>query len=404
MVQLEYLKTLKNKDIYIWGLGVFGLALLADLRREGIKVKGIIDKRSRQLTCGAETYQGITLFKGIDEIESISDAFFVITATKPQSIREICESIKDTCVLEEHRGVNYIIANDEKSIYVDISGVCNLRCKSCQVSNHDPCMYDYSNRGFMSTELYEKILSKIKKDFPQNKCIFLYIFGDPLLNKSLAEIIDITHKYGMYAILSTNLSMEVDMEKIVKANPNSIKISVSGFSQEIYGTTHNGGNIALVKANMYYLSYLIQKYKATTNVIVGYHLYNNNDGYEKEKMEELCQECGFLFQTVVAGYQNSFKRWGMAEFTDDDRNFINTYYSNPDDILHTLSMPKGINRCGYLDDGLFVDYDGKVLLCCSIMHKEGIYGNYLQNSLEDINNERRKSWICKKCMEFGDQN
>lgn len=43
--QLEQIGHLKNKDIYIYGLGVFGLSVFGDLNRCGVSIKGIIDMR-----------------------------------------------------------------------------------------------------------------------------------------------------------------------------------------------------------------------------------------------------------------------------------------------------------------------------------------------------------------------
>ena len=387
-----------DKKIYIWGLGVFGLALLSDLKKDGVNICGIIDRRSKELVYETPVYRDIPLYEDIEDIEDIgnlNNAYFIVTATTPPSIEQICKRIQD------FGGIHTIIASGRKSVYIDISGVCNLRCKSCQVSNHDETMFDYHNRGFMKSELYEKIIKKVKRELPEVKCVFLYIFGEPLLNRNLPDIIKITHEQGLYAILSTNLSMEVELEKIIQANPDCIKISLSGYSQSIYSTTHNGGNIDLVKANMLKMKDYIKKNHASTSVIVGYHLYNNNL-QEETQMKQLCSECDFLFQSSKAEYCNVFKKWGLAEFSTEDKKFIEQYYSNSKEILNKLPIKnKNASGCGYLDEGLFIDYNGDVILCCSVMHKDAVFGNYLSKDLDEINKSRKCSWICKACMEHG---
>ncbi|MCH5248864.1 MAG: radical SAM protein [Lachnospiraceae bacterium] len=383
------------KNVYIYGGGVLGLAFLSDVRKKGIRIAGIIDRRGRELVCGAEDYNGIPIYEDIEELGiKFSESIFAITSTNPQTIREIAQKI-------EEAGAKYFIVNDGKSVYIDISGVCNLRCKSCQVCNHDKAMYQYTDRGFMSPLLYEKIIAKIKREIPDNKSIYLYNTGDPLLNKECSQIIEITHKYGMYAIISTNLSMEVDLDSLIKANPDCIKVSLSGFNQEIYSTTHNGGNVELVKKNLLKIKELIAKYNATTNIIIGYHLYVNNSGSEQINMVEFCRKCGFIFQSTTALYANPFKRWKLTDFSKDDIEFINTYYEYPNKILDEKVPDAPIYECGYLDNGLFIDYDGKMLLCCVPMHKDAIYTDYLSSNMDEINQKRRSNWICHECMRHG---
>ena len=62
------------------------------------------------------------------------------------------------------------------------------------------------------------------------------------------------------------------------AEPDIIKISLSGFYKEAYDKTHTGGDINLVKSNLYKLKYLIDRYKKDILVDINYHKYIDNSG------------------------------------------------------------------------------------------------------------------------------
>lgn len=388
-----FMKDIGKKNIYIYGGGVFGLCVFKWLRDNDYKICGIIDKRADDLK--NKQYMGVDIIHprvlaGLDP----RDSLIVITASKPQSVDQIIKTIKDYS-----KDFEYEVMNGRSTIQIDISGMCNLKCKSCPVGNSPSGVFNENNRNFMTPECYEKIIKKIKKELPENRCIFLYIFGDPCLSPYLTEIIDITHKYGLFAIISTNLSMSLDIQKLIKHQPDCIKVSVSGYTQDIYGSTHNNGDVRLVKSNLYQLRYYMDILKKETNIVVGYHLYNNNQG-ESSKMEELCKELGFLFQPVKAAWNNNHKKMGLDKFEPEDIKFITSYYENYKEILLPLSTDYGKDKyCGLLEEGLFIDWDGRVLLCCTMRREDAkLPFYYLDVSLEQIKEERKKHYICNECI------
>ena len=86
----------------------------------------------------------------------------------------------------------------------------------------------------------------------------------------------------------------------MKSNPDYVKISVSGYYPEAYNKTHQGGNINIVKSNLYKLAHVIEKGKHDTLIDINYHLYRDNSGRNLQKMQELAQELGFVISTVYA--------------------------------------------------------------------------------------------------------
>lgn len=391
-----------NKKIFLWGAGVLGCAILKSIYENLGGIEGIIDNKASEMgkrINNIPILMPASVFSNYD----ISEMYIIITATGIESIKEIIECCKNMGLKENN---NFILLNNKKNIYIDISGKCNLRCKSCQVCNHSNGVINYEKRSFMKPELFKKIVKKLKVDFPENKCIHLYNFGEPTLSPYLPDIIQIIRDEGLLSIISTNLSNEKNIDKIVKAQPDNIKVSLSGFTQDIYKTTHNGGDIRLVKSNLYRIRYLLDKFKLNTTVLVGYHIYNNNNGGEYEHMKNLCNELGYLFQPKQALYCNMFKRIGIEQFSKDDIQFIQKYYDNYNEILNPKVINEDITNinCNLLDNGLFIDYDGKIILCCSALRDDAKLDlNYLDNSIEYIQEERRKNYICNFCKRYGFQ-
>ena len=268
----------------------------------------------------------------------------------------------------------------EKEVYIDISGKCNLYCKSCQVSNRNTKYVDYDKRGMMSPELFEKIITKLKEEIDDFKYVYLYVLGEPLLNSGLPDIIRILHKYNLLAIISTNLSMKIDIERLMYSEPDCIKVSLSGFSQEIYSSTHNGGNIELVKSNLKRISNYNKHNLKRVPVIVGYHGYKNNQGEERRKMYEFCLENEMFFQYMDAGYFNRVKQWKMLEYNENDLSFVRTLYENPEEKLYPPIIDNK-EKCAYIENGIFIDYKGDMTLCCIGLDDSAQYGSFLNTSI-----------------------
>ena len=290
----------------------------------GVHIAGVIDRR-------ADEYRNAVCCPIYDSsiLDTINeDIYILVTLTKPQSIHRVIDVLNDR--------FDYVVLSDGKTVQIDISGMCNLKCKSCPVGNSKEGVYTLENRGFMKPDMYERIIQKLKNDLPSVKCVFLYIYGDPFLSPYLPELIRITKRYHLLCILSTNLSMRVNLTEILKANPDCIKISVSGFSQNVYSKTHNNGNIELVKRNMQEIKSIIDEHHLNMGVLVGYHIYKNNKGEEMERMKKICDDLGFVFQSTKALFFNWFKRMGIEEYDKSDIEFITSYCENPEEILRPL--------------------------------------------------------------------
>ena len=126
-------------------------------------------------------------------------------------------------------------------IYIDPSGACNFKCNFC------PCnTLDYMTKErhkIMDMELFRKIVEDLKS-FPQKiRVVYLFAFGEPLLNRYIVEMIrclrenDVCDEIRMYtngALLNSKLNSE-----LANSGIDLIRISVNALEggpyQEICG-------------------------------------------------------------------------------------------------------------------------------------------------------------------------
>jgi len=388
---------IRGRQVFICGASLLSVAVIRNLQKSCIAVSGIVDPSFHESDhsmrfCGVSVY-GMSDLNGVIRSEAV---VLVCCNTKGQGRRCIAE------IHAQHPGVECRMLWNPTEVYIDVSGNCGLRCRSCQVANHRPESFPYRNRGNMSLAMFERILDKIHEELPECPGVFLFNYGEPLLCPKLPEMIDILHKHGLVAVISSSLSVDYDFERLIASKPDVIKISLSGFTQRVYETTHNGGNVFLVKSNMYKLKALADRFGAETGFVVGYHIYNNNAGTELERVRSLCRELGFLFQPRRANFCNIPKLCGIDAFSETDRRFIQTYYPNADDILSVQRSVQPVpGTCRNALHRLFIDYDGHVFLCFMVMHSAGIFDSYLDTTLPRIREWQRTHWICQHCRQAG---
>jgi MoaA/NifB/PqqE/SkfB family radical SAM enzyme len=285
--------------------------------------------------------------------------------------------------------------------FVDVVGTCNLRCPSCPVGNWESPM----PKGIMELPHFQEIVQTIRSrhDPAQRLFVDLYNWGEATLHPRLADIIKDVKQNGMGCGISTNMNVFPAMRDVVKAAPDYIRISLSGFYDETYRQTHARGSAFAVKANMYRLRELLDRHGNKETVVqVGYHIYRTNFPHDFLKMRELCDELGFLFDPVLASFMPAEK---AAENIDG-------HIAPADQALHDiLVVPMRRIAEIYRNDGITVDdchyrksrtsinFDGSVSLCCAVYDRDKIIADdFLAVDAEDLRRRKYSHDFCGTCM------
>ena len=293
---------------------------------------------------------------------------------------------------------NYIYA-------IDVVGTCNLRCPSCPVGNmpNDP-----RAKGFMSTDLFQQILQKIKKESPVAKPeIWLFNWGEPLLHPKLKEIVESVHQFGWPVMLSTNLNVKKGIESVAQCAPTSIKVSISGVTEKTYSTTHEKGDINLVKENLIALRKYLDKHQShlspdkKTKVYIGYHLYKDNLE-EAEIAKKIASDLKFGFAENPAIIQPVEKMMDILEDKPNvlDKKLINKLLVHPKILAKKIADKRSGNYdCELRFNMTSINHDGSVGLCCSTYSNNNqIAPNFLTISHQELEQKKYRNDFCKKCM------
>ena len=388
---------LSDKKVLIWGARMTGLGALRQLRSRGIEVFGFVDSDP---AFNGQQVANLPLFAP----SSISD----LAAKNPKLVLLIAVSLKEE---EIRKQLNIYSADhvplysfhDEKSPHytVDILSSCNLKCASCphSIEGHD------TPKGSMTLETFEKVFDKILVDSPDVSHLSLYSWGEPLLHPHIDKIVDYAHERNVAVALSSNLSISFEqrLDKLISKSPEYLKVSLSGYYPTAYNNTHEGGDINLVKSNLYRLRYAIDKYKSSTLVDINYHLYRDNSGENLRKFEELAKELGFILSKTYALIMPLERVLSYLDGRPDyqtsrlEENLLVTIREGIE-VSSNITLPQ--KSCPFRENQVNINADLSVPVCCTVFDRldTTVSTNFLMSTPEEIKDAKSKISLCEKCM------
>lgn len=160
-------------------------------------------------------------------------------------------------VHESYVGDKAFNDNIMPSFYIiEPTNYCNYSCPICPNR-----LYQDSERGYMSMDLFQKIVNQIKD---VAEVIQLYWVGEPLLHSDIFEMISYCKKTTTAKVmLSTNGSLltKEKSKKLVDSGLDKLIVSMDAAdSNDIYGAIRTNGNINNLNFNVIslleYLDYL----------------------------------------------------------------------------------------------------------------------------------------------------
>ncbi len=396
-LELEQFKQMiEGRRLYLWGVSRSGIGFLGALKRLGVTPHGFIDKRS---DLHNSRFFGLKVFSPDQVVRQANSEIppFIINTTTfyYHQIASECERAGFT------KGKDFISYEDLCPVdyQISISYFCNLHCISCPVGNYSKM----PSGGFMDIETYKQVIDKAVSENPFAGIVQLYHWGEPLLHPEIAEIISINHSRSIFTAVSSNLSLQCNLEEVIKACPAYFYISLSG-SKDNYAQTHNGGNWNLVLGNMERLSRLRQRYNPEMVVELIYHVYNNTSEREYNDARELAQRLGFEFKPYLATLLplDNIQDYLDGHQLSDEARQTQSLLSIPLDEGLKMAYEERELPC-YFERCITIYWDLKVLQCGSYCRSEGnvVCDNYLEESLDKIMKKRSHSKLCDKCKASG---
>lgn len=283
---------------------------------------------------------------------------------------------------------------------IDVVGTCNLRCPSCPVGNQPASP---RKRGFMPLQQFAEIIGKIREESPVDEPeIWLFNWGEPLLHPELPAMIKLLNSHGLSSFLSTNLNIRKGLEATIAEGPGTIKVSLSGFSDETYSRTHTRGKLSLVKENLFRMRELIDAHAVSTRVWVGQHVYRHNR-QEVQAVADLCRELRFDHRPIAAFYQPLEKLLDIAEGRMVDEPVFGLMLEHPAEYIPRIAASRDKRYdCELRANQTVINHDGQVALCCSVYEPHNMLGlDFLAASRDEIRARKYEHPTCDRCYRAG---
>lgn len=132
-----------------------------------------------------------------------------------------------------------------RSLQVEVTGACNLRCEMCLVAYRPPLS---RRRASVSLERFLALLDEL----PELEEVTLQGLGEPLLAPALREMIDAAHARGVRVGFNTNATL-LDAEWsewLVAHGVEWIHVSIDGASREVFESIRHGARLERVVENL----------------------------------------------------------------------------------------------------------------------------------------------------------
>jgi MoaA/NifB/PqqE/SkfB family radical SAM enzyme len=293
---------------------------------------------------------------------------------------------------------------------IDIVGTCNLKCPSCPVGNVSNVDFAGMARpkGFMKFELFEQIIAKARHDSAgrgEPIRVFLYNWGEALIHPRIVDFVQLLSREQIPFHISSNMNNDAPLKQIVRAGPAGFRISLSGFSQDTYGTNHVGGDANLVIGNMYRLRHAMDHCKSKMPVEIFYHVYRDNCDDDLLRMADLSQSLGFYFHPGWAYFQNFDKYMtyldGTPNFSPADQAVIDRLVLGLDEMI-ALAREQKSPSCHLQTHQTVINHDGSVALCCAVYDPVYFVASDFRSVPDrELQQRRRDAPTCTKCMGHG---
>lgn len=393
---------LSGTPILIWGARMTGLGLLRLCQMHDIEVRGFIDSEP---AFAGKRIAGLPCFLP-SELATLRLQFPKLKIVVAASTKE--EQINWQLLQFGFSADSFINYSNYCDLFytVDVMGTCNLKCLSCA---HGAALEQYP-RGLMTLETYRQVIDKIIAENEVVTHISLYSWGEPFLNPALPKMVAYLHQHGIAAALSSNLSIknEVLLREVMLQNPEYFKVSLSGYYPEAYDDTHRGGDVHLVRSNLLRLRHYIDKFRLGTVVDVNYHLYNNNNQKNLDKMKEFCDELGFFLSTTYAlvmplervidkleGHPSPATRELESKLLVGIEEGISAATT-----VDSRGPYKSAADCPFQTNQTVINWDLSVPVCCTTFNRGPniIADSFLAASKAEIRTEKQKAAICETCI------
>ncbi|PID29861.1 MAG: aldehyde ferredoxin oxidoreductase [Candidatus Cloacimonadota bacterium] len=284
-------------------------------------------------------------------------------------------------------------------IMIEPTNICNLRCPLCPSGNGTL----KRAKGYMDLDLYKKIIDDVK-DYAVEAV--LWNQGEPFLHKDILEMIKYASDAGLFVLLSTNVNVMPDPEKLVRSGLDSLIVSLDGAEQETYNKYRINGNLQKVKENVQNLVSAKKKLNSVTPYLRWQFIVMKHNEHEIEEIKAMAKK---------SGVDKLELKTAQIYSKEDVFNYLpeNPKYRRYKITGNNFELKFGIqNKCRRIWTTAVINWDGEMSVCCFDKDVDFKIGNVKEksvgelfksekfNKIRNIILKNRKSLeICRNCGE-----
>jgi len=182
------------------------------------------------------------------------------------------------------------LASKPVQLMVDPSNTCQLQCPGCvhSASEKVRSLVDWPG-GLIDPDCFGSFVSLYA---PFAWGAVLYNYGEPLLNKRTPEMIRRFKRYLVHTAISSNLSLKIDAEALVRSGLNCLYASLDGATQEVYGLYRRRGRIEVCYENLRNIVAAKRRLGSPTPYIEWKYLTFQHNEHEVDLAIEVARDLG----------------------------------------------------------------------------------------------------------------
>jgi len=256
-------------------------------------------------------------------------------------------------------------------LYFEPASGCNLACPAC------PTGIETGGRPAQLTD-FDRFREAVDLLGPKLFLLYMYNWGEPLLNKRVSDYISYATEADIYTSISSNLSIKLSdarMASLLEAGLGELKVGLDGWTQPVYQKYRRNGDVELVKDNLRRFAAIKQnRPELNTNIYVQFHVFRHNL-HEVQTVKQFCRELGIGFG--VSGVVYTAEEEGIYSATPDHDAGLHSWKQ----LKKQANYEKG---CSWLTHALVIEPSLDVAPCCGVSDAKDNFAKLNQDTFSNF--------------------
>ena len=263
------------------------------------------------------------------------------------------------------------------TVMIDPTNMCNFKCRFCPTGDTQLLSSVQRPSGFMSLELFKKVVDSLR-EFPEKVSVLhLYKDGEPLLNKELPEMIHYAKEQNVArSIETTSNGFLVDPRKaiqLIESGLDCIKISVQHVENNAYRElTRTGATYERILGNVEFL--YNEKVKRNSHLKISAKIIDW--GLKDSQKRRFIKDFGSVTDATILDTPMGWSFSQLRDFT------LGTGIATGKDGFSPINTSRKI--CSWPFKNLAVNFNGLVSVCCVDWSLGTVVGNAAKQGLMEI--------------------